>query len=98
MSSTPIHNELQARRRRKELQQAAQSQYGQLRLTVTFERGGRLSYRMMAKRPQDAWRELNVVAQGTALGRQYPPTFDDALLVLAQVAARLSQSEDVELF
>lgn len=95
--STPIHDEVAKRRRIAEARKVAESAYGQVRLTVTFERGGRLSYRLMAKRPQDGWQEIHVVAQGTAMGREYPPTFDDALLTLAQVAARVAGSDDVTL-
>lgn len=67
----------------------ARSLYGQIRLTVTFEPSGRLSFRALAKRPEDDWRELNVFAQGADQCSEYPPSFDDALEVFESVAARL---------
>jgi hypothetical protein len=70
-------------------QRAAQSQYGQLSLTVTFEKGGRVSYRAKAKRPQDQWSEQSVFAQGSELFQQYPPTFDDAVAYFAMIAEGL---------
>lgn len=89
MTRTP-QDEVAVRRARQQREEAAQSRYGQIRLTVTFERGGRLSYRMMAKRPQDGWKELNVVAQGVYMGPGYPPTFDDALAYFTEVAMDIS--------
>lgn len=35
--------------------EAARSNYAQVRLTVTLERGGMVSARVMAKRPEASW-------------------------------------------
>lgn len=68
---------------------AAQSLYGQIRLTVTFERSGRAAFRALAKRPTDGWREVNVFAAGYDDFREYPPTFEDALRHFSLVAEGL---------
>lgn len=73
---------------------AAQSLYGQIRLTVTFEPNGGASYRALAKRPQDDWRELNVFAQGRDVFGTYPPDFAAALEYFALVAEGLRWKPD----
>lgn len=70
----------------KPAQRRAISQYGQIRLTVTFEPSGRLHYRALSKRPQDAWSEHQVFSTGFDEYGSYPPTFDDALGRFALVA------------
>lgn len=67
----------------------AQSLYGQIRLTVTFEPGGQASYRALAKRPQDDWKELHVFASGGEHFGAYPPDFHTALQCFALVAEGL---------
>lgn len=67
----------------------AASIYGQIRLTVTFEPNGRASYRALAKRPNDDWRELHVFAQGYESFGTYPPDFHAALEFFEIIAARL---------
>lgn len=68
---------------------AAQSLYGQIRLTVTFEKSGSVSYRALAKRYTDDWRELNVFAQGADRLAEYPADFATALEVFASLAENL---------
>lgn len=70
-------------------QGAGMSNYGQIRLTVTFERQGRLSYRALAKRPQDGWAEQHVFATGSDVYPSYPPLFSDAMARFALVAEAL---------
>lgn len=67
----------------------ARSLYGQIRLTVTFERGGQVSYRALAKRPEDGWKEQHVFAAGAEPLGHYPPTFHDALSILSSIAESL---------
>lgn len=40
------------------------SNYRQIRLTITQESSGVLSFRMLAKRLEDGWAERHLVAQG----------------------------------
>lgn len=86
--SSNVYRLSQARREARD-QKAAMSQYGQLRLTVTFAPRGRADYRAMAKRPQDAWTELNVFAAGHERFGTYPPAFSAALEYFALVAEGL---------
>lgn len=67
----------------------AGSHYGQIRLTVSFSPTGKLSYRALAKRPQDDWRELDCFAVGSDDYGDYPPSFHDALERFALVAQLL---------
>lgn len=67
----------------------ARSDYGQIRLTVTFEPSGTVSYRALAKRPDDQWTEMAVFAAGKDDWPTYPPTFHDALSRLAVIAEGL---------
>ena len=67
----------------------ALSSYGQIRLTVTFEKSGLLTYRGLAKRPQDGWKETQLFAAGTDRYDHYPPSFSDALARFAMVAELL---------
>lgn len=82
---TRLSSSRRAARQRRE----AQSLYGQIRLTVTFEPTGALVYRAMAKRYTDGWRELNVFAQGGDRLAEYPADMATALEVFAQTAERL---------
>jgi hypothetical protein len=89
-----MSDELKARRaarrsRAGQEQRKAQSLYGQVRLTVTFEPSGRAHFRALAKRPTDDWRELNVFAMGYDDFASYPPTFEDALEMFSLIAERL---------
>lgn len=88
MSGTDEVGRQRARRRTK-AEQIAQSNYGQIRLTVTFERQGGVTYRALAKRYSDDWRELNVFAQGGERLREYPADFACALEVFAMIAENL---------
>lgn len=63
----------------------AKSNYGQVRLTVTFEVNGTASYRLMSKRYQDDWKELNVVDQGRVQIGHFPADFSEALAVMVEV-------------
>lgn len=79
-----------------ELYTPAVSNYGQIRLTVTYQLarlnagpGGRVDFRAMAKRPEASWTERDVFAAGSDRLTRYPPTFDDALAVFAETAALL---------
>ena len=81
---------------RAELYTPARSDYGQIRLTVTFQRArlrhegrGRVDFRALAKRPEDTWQERHVFAGGSDVLSQYPPTFDHALEVFGSTAALL---------
>lgn len=87
--SDPIDYSLEERRRRRSSVPAAQSNYGQIRLTVTFEPNGRASFRALAKRPQDTWREQHVFHAGSDEFAVYPPTFDEALRFFSLVAEGL---------
>jgi hypothetical protein len=82
---TPINR----RKRTPPAQRAAQSLYGQIRLTVTFEPNGRAHWRALAKRPQDDWRELNVFSTGYEEFAEYPPTISDALEMFGLIAEHL---------
>lgn len=88
MSESNVTRISRARREQRE-KRAAQSNYGQIRLTVTFERSGRATYRALAKRPQDGWQEQHVFAQGSESFGEYPPQFHDALMLFASVAEGL---------
>lgn len=88
MSNDNVYRLSAARQSARE-RRAAQSLYGQIRLTVTFEKSGALSYRAMAKRYTDDWRELHVFAQGGDRLREYPADFATALEVFAAVAENL---------
>lgn len=87
--SDPKPTPIRSRQRAAEARRQAQSRYGQVRLTVTFEPSGRLSYRAMAKRPEDDWKELHCFAQGSHHLDEYPPTFDDALEMFGELAGLL---------
>lgn len=82
---TRISSSRRAQRERRK----AQSLYGQIRLTVTFEASGAISYRAMAK-PYDAgWQESRVFAQGAQRLDAYPEDFHGALDAFQQVAGLL---------
>lgn len=88
MSSSNV-TRLSSQRRAAQERRAAQSNYGQVRLTVTFEKSGSVSYRALAKRYSDDWKELGVFAQGAEHLAQYPEDFGTALEVFARVAEGL---------
>lgn len=80
---------LSASRRAARETRLAQSLYGQIRLTVTFEPSGAVAYRAMAKRYTDDWRELHVFAQGADRLTAYPADMATALEVFARTAESL---------
>lgn len=58
----------------------AQSRYRQLRLTVTHEISGRLSYSVYAKQLNAEWRELHCIARGAVDGTTQPLTSTEDVL------------------
>lgn len=63
----------------------AQSNYRQIRVTYTEERGGRWGLRILVKRPQDAWQERQVTHDLSGLVDVHDVTLDDALTRVATI-------------
>lgn len=63
-------------------QRIAQSRYRQLRVTLTHEVSGRVSYRVHAKALNSAWSEQNLIAQGASFEVGPILSTEDAIAVL----------------
>lgn len=80
---------LSSKRKAAREQRRAQSNYGQIRLNVTFEPSGKAYFRAYAKRPTDGWQEQQCFAQGVDVFGEYPPDFHAALAMFAEIAQGL---------
>lgn len=66
----------------------AQSNYRQIRVTYTEERGGRWGLRILMKRPQDQWQERQVTHDLSGLVDTHDVTSADALVRVAMLLLR----------
>lgn len=64
---------------KRQLAGVAQSNYRQVRVTVTQEINGNLSYRVYAKRLQDGWQERHCIASGAVHYDAPIQSIEDAL-------------------
>lgn len=60
----------------------AQSRYRQLRLTITHETNGRLSYRLLAKGLNEGWSEHHVIDVGSVQHTLPILSTEDAIVVV----------------
>lgn len=68
----------------------AQSNYRQLRLTITHETGGRFSYSLYGKRLEAQWHEHQCLARGAEEGTRRPlNTTEDAIMAALVVLESL---------